>query len=119
MNRKKYGQVGEKLAGQWLLLNEFRIVEYNYRTKYGEIDIIAFKKGFIHFIEVKSRANYNLNILARDSIGKNKLIHIKKTAQYYIYQNKITDYPIQFDAIEVYLNSNELHIIYIPEIIEE
>lgn len=54
--RKRLGSEGEKLAERYLTGAGFRIVEKNYRCRFGEIDLIAEKLGELYFIEVKSRA---------------------------------------------------------------
>jgi len=50
----KIGEIGEGLATKWLISKGFRILDTNYRQKWGEIDIIAEKEGIVHFVEVKS-----------------------------------------------------------------
>ena len=48
------GNVGENVACRFLEKRGFRIVERNYRKKWGEIDIIAEKDNILHFVEVKT-----------------------------------------------------------------
>jgi putative endonuclease len=57
MNRKETGDLGEKLAGKFLRKNGYKIRSTNYRCKHGEIDIIAEKKDFLVFIEVRTKRN--------------------------------------------------------------
>ena len=52
--KRRIGNLGEKIAGVFLKNHGFLVVERNYLKKWGEIDIIAKKKGKIHFIEVKT-----------------------------------------------------------------
>lgn len=58
MSRVK-GEVAESSAVEFLQNSGFEIVERNYFTRYGEIDIIAKKDLIYHFIEVKSGKNFN------------------------------------------------------------
>lgn len=52
------GEVGEELAANWLMKNDYRIWHRNWRSKYGyELDIVAFKDNLIHVVEVKTRSN--------------------------------------------------------------
>ena len=51
---QKIGRLGEELSVQFLMKRGYKIVERNYRRPWGELDIIAERKGKIHFIEVKS-----------------------------------------------------------------
>jgi Holliday junction resolvase-like predicted endonuclease len=50
----RIGQLGEDLAVRYLEKEGFRIVDRNYRRPWGELDIVAEKKGRIYFVEVKS-----------------------------------------------------------------
>src|SRR3954447_3672798 len=53
--RRHLGQLGEQLAAEHLLRRGFEIVERNYRTRWGELDIIAFDGRTLAFCEVKTR----------------------------------------------------------------
>jgi putative endonuclease len=55
MKRKETGDLGEKLAGKFLKKNGYRICRTNYRCLYGEIDIIAEKKDYLVFIEIRTK----------------------------------------------------------------
>lgn len=117
MNNKQFGYLGEKIAKFYLQANDFRILKCNFLCKFGEIDLIAKKGEYIHFIEVKTRKNKKIE--ARESINLNKEKHIWKTAEFYLYINRIEDKGIQFDAIEIYIDKNNWSINYLPEIIEK
>jgi putative endonuclease len=53
--RHRLGQLGEQLAAEHLVRRGFRILERNYRTRWGELDIVAFDGQTLTFCEVKSR----------------------------------------------------------------
>jgi putative endonuclease len=53
--RQRLGRLGERLAAEHLIRLGFRILERNYRTRWGELDIVAFDGTTIAFVEVKSR----------------------------------------------------------------
>ena len=57
MNRKETGDLGEKLARKFLKKNGYRIKETNFRCPYGEIDIIAEKKDYLVFVEVRTKGS--------------------------------------------------------------
>lgn len=117
LNNKQFGYLGEKIAKFYLQINNFQILKCNFLCKFGEIDLIAKKGEYIHFIEVKTRKNKEIE--ARESINYNKQQHIWKTAEFYLYINRIEDKGIQFDAIEIYIDKNNLSINYLPRIIEK
>jgi len=113
LNNKSLGNLGERIAKIYLQMNGYQILKCNFRSKFGEIDIIAKKEGYIHFVEVKTRTKNTIE--ARESINYNKEKHIWKTAEYFLYVNKIKDIGIQFDAIEVYIEKEQWIINLIPE----
>lgn len=117
MNNKQFGYLGEKIAKFYLQINHFQILKCNFMCKYGEIDLIAKKGNYIHFIEVKTRKDAKIE--ARESIDYKKQEHIWKTACFYMYINQIENTGIQFDAIEIYMKENNININYIPKIIEK
>ena len=56
INKQERGQAGEAFAVDWLRTNGFMIVERNWRYNQYEIDIVATRRGVLHFVEVKTRA---------------------------------------------------------------
>lgn len=115
--KKVIGQIGEQIARLYLMANGFEIVECNYRIRSGEIDIIAKRDDALHFVEVKTRTNRYAR--ARQAIDFKKRMHIWKTAEYYLYKNKIKDTRCHIDAIEVYIEPNTMQLNYIQQIIEK
>jgi len=77
------GKFGESLAENYLKKNGYKIIEKNFRTKYGEIDIIAEKGNFIIFVEVKYRKNPEFG-KAEEAINPVKIGKIQKTAEFYL-----------------------------------
>ena len=55
--RKRFGDMGEVLARRYLARQGYSIIESNYRSHYGEIDIVAKESECLVFVEVKSRSN--------------------------------------------------------------
>ncbi|MFH1728368.1 MAG: YraN family protein [Pseudomonadota bacterium] len=92
---------GELLAIKYLQENKFKILERNYQARPGEIDIIASKKGVIHFIEVKLRSNEGFGE-PEEYVTPSKLKKIQKTAQYYLYSIDGYGQECQFDVIAIF-----------------
>ena len=95
------GILGEAKALQFLERQGFVIVGANYKTKLGEIDIIAIKGKTYHFIEVKTRRGTQFG-LGCEAISKKKQLHIKRTAMIYVsdmYQNNVDWDELSFDFI--------------------
>ena len=93
MSRKK-GDLAEDRACEFLIKNGFRIVDRNFYSKFGEIDIIAIKNSILHFVEVKSGKNFE-PIYA---ITPKKLQRILKSVDYFLLKRDL-DLEIQIDAI--------------------
>ena len=94
------GQIGEDLAGQYLLKNGYTILEQNLKAPFGEIDIIAEKENYKIFIEVKSRTSENYLELAHSLYNK-QIAHLRKAAVYYFVDQNIYLTPIRFDLIAI------------------
>lgn len=111
--KQKVGKKGEELTCDYLVKNNYEIVEKNFRCKQGEIDIIA--KDLINedivFIEVKTRKNENCG-LPQEAVNINKQKHIFNVAMYYIYKNKIINSLFRFDVVAIKIG-NEIKIEHI------
>jgi putative endonuclease len=60
MGNRELGLAGEKAACVYLKRNGYRIISRNYRSPFGEIDIVAFREGVLVFCEVKTRSGCDL-----------------------------------------------------------
>lgn len=80
---QKLGKIGEKLAEQYLRAQNYQIVKINFRTREGEVDLIAKKNGVLIFVEVKTRKSliFGEPVEAVDEI---KLRRLTKMALTYI-----------------------------------
>ena len=96
MSRAK-GNVAEERAADFLIEKGCCIVERNFYSRFGEIDIIASKDNALHFVEVKSGEDYELAI---QNITPTKLSRIIKTANVYMKKNAY-DGDFCLDAVVV------------------
>ncbi len=105
MNKKEIGDYGEALARRYLRRRFCRIVETNYKTKHGEIDIIAKKGRYIIFVEVKTRKEEHTELYGRPAYAVNygKREHIRYSIRNYLARNNTRLIP-RIDIIEVYLS---------------
>lgn len=86
--RQKFGEKGEEIAVRHLKKEGYKIIETNYRTKLGEIDIIAKDKDTIVFAEVKTRKSVQfgdpkqaVTIQKQKKISRVALCYLKATGQ--------------------------------------
>ncbi|MBN2817146.1 MAG: YraN family protein [Campylobacterales bacterium] len=103
MSREK-GNLAEDRAVAFLSSLGFLIVERNFYSRFGELDIIASKESVLHFVEVKSGVDYESAI---ENITPKKLSRLIKTAQIYMSKNAY-DGELSFDAVVVTPNHIEL-----------
>ena len=96
MSRAK-GNLAEDKACAFLYDNGFSILDRNFYSSFGEIDIIVTKDDVLHFIEVKSGDDYELAI---QNITKSKLSKLIKTANVYMKKNGF-DSDYEYDAVVV------------------
>jgi putative endonuclease len=112
MNKKQTGRIGENIACKFLLSNGFEILDRNYQKKIGEIDIIAFKKGTLHFFEVKTVSRETLNRYSNgyyrpeDNVTREKISKIERTANIFLCEKGFNDEFVQIDLLTVYLISD-------------
>jgi len=96
MSRAK-GNIAEQKAVKFLEEDNYTIVETNFYSRFGEIDIIATKDNILHFIEVKSGLDFELAI---QNITPKKISRLIKTADVYMKKNALNlDY--MFDGVVV------------------
>lgn len=110
------GKKGEELAIQYLLANDYQIIERNFRSRLGEIDIIARDKQELVFIEVKTRTSNQYGEPC-EAVDDTKIKHILRVAEYYIYIKKIKNTYMRFDVIEVKVSNDNYKINHIKQIL--
>ena len=98
---KKVGSLGEQLTKRWLQLQNYELLEQNWRCRWGEIDLIVWDKASsaIAFVEVKTRSRYNWDedgFSAIDSIKQQKIV---QTASLYLAKHpQLAELPCRFDV---------------------
>ena len=98
--RKTIGKVGEELALLMLEDAGYEPVETNYRTRFGEIDLIVKKDGVLCFVEVKTRLSDEFGT-GREAVDYRKKEHIKKTALCYLKERRPNVEYIEFQVVEI------------------
>lgn len=96
MSREK-GNLAEDRASEFLLKNGFSIVDRNFYSRFGEIDIIAVKDETLHFIEVKSGLDYESAV---QNIIPRKISRLIKTGDVYMKKNYL-HVDFVYDAVIV------------------
>jgi len=99
-SRSSLGCQGEELACRYLARRGYRIIARNYRTRLGEIDIIAETGGVLVFVEVKTRRSRRCGH-PLEAVTPAKCRQISKVALQYLAQNGLMGWPARFDVVAV------------------
>lgn len=95
--KQQQGIAAEKHVAQTIQKNGFIILEYNYRTSRGEIDLIAKQDDAVVFIEVKMRQNPLFDPALAITVAKQKRI-IFAAKQYLAAHEYLLAYTCRFDV---------------------
>jgi len=94
------GAWGEALAANYLLKKRYKVVATNYRSRFGEIDLIVSNRKYLVFVEVKLRKSDKF-AEAAEFVDRCKQDRLRTTAALYL-----SEFPTQlqprFDVIEIY-----------------
>lgn len=98
--KKTLGRAGEDRAAQFLAKKGYKILERNYSTRSGEIDLVALHNGEVVFVEVKTRMSdaYGAPELAVNLQKQRRMI---KAALGYIKYKKLHQMPCRFDVVAI------------------
>jgi len=116
------GELGEEVACRFLVKRGFRVIARNYNKKWGEIDIIAQKRGVLRFVEVKTVSRFNIAGVSRETleqdrpeemVHKNKQKRLRRAIQTYLgryvgnvsRETEMTTPEWQFDIVAVFLDA--------------
>jgi putative endonuclease len=100
--KRGWGEAAESYAIALLKKNGYKILEKNFRNKFGEIDVIALDGDTLIFVEVKARSSRKFG-LPQEAVGVRKLYKIKRVGQFYLmtHPNSPTKQRIDVVALEV------------------
>lgn len=96
---RRLGFWGEMRARRYLKSNGYKIVRRNYKSPFGEVDIIAEKEDVTAFIEVKTRTSDSFGA-PNEAVDSRRRDRYKNAARYYFARRQI-DCTVRFDVIEV------------------
>lgn len=109
--KKSLGNLGEKIAADYLKNKKYKIIALNYANpsgrRLGEIDIIAedLTKNELVFVEVKAREMQKFqNTNPEENVNYHKLRKMDKIAYFYVKQNNLDNCDYRFDIISVWIN---------------
>ncbi len=105
-----FGLQGEEMAANFLAGRGYRILERNFRTHRGEIDVIAYDGDSLVFVEVKARRS-NAFGGAPWSVDRRKQVQLRKAAQQYLSRHQLRNQVCRFDLVFILADQGEEPVI--------
>ncbi|HKB88674.1 MAG TPA: YraN family protein [Patescibacteria group bacterium] len=101
------GRLAEDFAVKLLKDKGYKVVDRNFHSRFGEIDIVAEENGVLVFVEVKARWSLKFGS-PEEAVTSSKLMKIKKTADYYALINSKTDWKMRIDVVALEINGGTI-----------
>ncbi|HAL49947.1 MAG: Endonuclease [Candidatus Uhrbacteria bacterium GW2011_GWD2_41_121] len=98
--RRQFGNLAEKLAARFLVSKGMKIIKRQYRTRAGEIDLIARDGNEIVFVEVKARRGHQFGY-PEESVTSSKLRKIQTTAELYLQKHCLLGSSYRIDVVAI------------------
>jgi putative endonuclease len=112
-DHNELGKEGEKIAINYLLKNEYQIVEKNYRFLKAEVDIIAQKENILIAVEVKTRSTDYFGD-PQDFIKQKKIKLLVSAMDHYVIERDL-DVEVRFDIIAIIKQKNVFQIEHLKD----
>lgn len=107
---KQLGILGETITAQYLSKHGYKILERNFKCKFGEIDIIAIHKDYLVIIEVKTRWSEKYG-KPEEAVTPRKLAKLYRLADYYMATHTVKKIKMEVAAVEITDNTYSIKII--------
>jgi putative endonuclease len=104
------GAAGEKKGQLFLVQQGYKIVTNNFRTRFGEIDVIARHDGDLVFVEIKYRRSDEFGWPA-EAVTRRKQRRMAQSALVYVKQNKLSNVSVRFDILAIGPGPDEYDLI--------
>lgn len=95
------GRRGESLAANFLKASGYRILKRNVRSKFGEIDLVAYDGKTLCFVEVKSAALDGRFLRPEEAVDRQKQRRLSRLASWYLKMTCQQDVPVRFDVVSI------------------
>ena len=112
--RTRFGTAGEDLAVERLESSGYRTVARNYRTKAGEIDIVALRGSTLVFCEVKTRVDDRFGLPA-EAVDRVKQARLRRLAAQWLAEHKPGPVDVRFDVVSVIVRNGHNEVTHIPD----
>ena len=108
--KRKFGDLGECVAEQYLVKKGYRIIGKNYQKPWGEIDLICQRDGNLIFVEVKTRERKHVeHFLAESAVNSRKIKKLQKICETYLTENKYKqDQEWRVDVLGIVIDKEKM-----------
>lgn len=100
MNTRKIGATGEEIAARYLKKHGYKILDRNFSSAHGEIDIVAREGNFVVFVEVKRRKSDKFGA-PQEAVDEQKQKSIINCAKAWLVRNRLYGAPVRFDVVAI------------------
>ena len=111
------GIKGEQAAAEYLKKKGYKIIAQNYKSRWGEIDVIAHDGAALCFIEVRTRLTDSQGH-PFETVTNYKKRRIIRTALYYLQEKGLSDDEVRFDVVAVIPSEDDADTDFTIEIIQ-
>lgn len=113
MTSRETGATGEAIAAKYYIRQGYLLLNHNYRTRQGELDLILYRDDTLVFAEVKTRTSHSIAPPAQ-AVNFYKQQRLIAAAQFYLQHSPYADSNIRFDVVEVTPAGNGWQVHCIP-----
>lgn len=101
------GKLAEDYAVKLLISNGYKVIDRNFRSKFGEIDIIATLRDVLIFVEVKARWSQKFG-LPEEAVTRQKLWKIRRTGEYYCLLHPQLPKKLRIDVVALEIQNGQV-----------
>lgn len=101
LSKFQLGRQGESLAAQVLKASGYRILKRNVKSKFGEIDLVAYDGKTLCFVEVKSCALDGRFMHPEEAVDRQKQRRLSRLASWYLKVTRQESVPVRFDVVSI------------------
>ncbi|KFI87198.1 endonuclease [Bifidobacterium reuteri DSM 23975] len=109
LTARQFGELGERYVSLWLEAKGWHILSRNWRTRYGELDIVAITpERMVVFVEVKSRHNAYYGT-PQEAVTRSKQVNLRRAAAAWLIdrRNRIPHAGVRFDVITILMDMGQ------------
>jgi len=117
-NNQSIGGKGELIAARYLQFRFYRILTRNYRTPFGEIDLVCRRGRTLIFVEVKTRTNTKFGS-PETAITPQKMSHLVKAGEYYRRQQRCVNRPWRVDVLAINTTDGRHEVHHFENVIQD